>query len=323
MRLQTLIIIIFFIALKGTPAFLISNTNTKKKFPSVKMSVVAPCESSTVGVVGKGFISILCAKLAAVAGYKSWLLVPPGQEETITSLICDESLNVELIQSTDSDVVDRKLSETDAFMIAVDDDSTMDEDVIKYILDPDSVRKVKRVVAMSRNLNGSDMGLLVKASKLTANAEVWDNSKVEDYKRFEDVIKQQSSAVGAHYTIVRAGTLKGGACGENPVFSQYLSTKFYELTKKDIVTWQLLFDCNVRGVKLSKGDTMPGPGLKAIFTATATEACSGDSSRCAVAEAMIRSLKVEETSNIDFSVSTENARNPPTDEEWEQLFRSL
>jgi hypothetical protein len=321
MRLITLYIISVIITLKGNAAF-ISNT-PKYNLTPAKMSVVTPCESSTVGVVGKGFISILCAKLAAVAGYRSWLLVPPGQDETIAALISDKSLPIELIQSTDSDLVDIKLSETDALMIAVDDDSTMDEEVIKYILNPDSSRNVKRVVAMSRNLNGSNMGFLVKASKLSANAEVWDNSNCEDYKKFEDVIKRQSSAVGADYTIVRAGTLKGGACGENPVLSQYLSTKFYELTKKDIVTWQLLFDCNVRGAKLTRGDSMPGPGLKAIFTATATEACDGDSSRCAVAEAMVKSLTVEETSNIDFSVSTQNARYPPTNEEWEQLLTSL
>jgi len=95
------------------------------------------------------------------------------------------------------------------------------------------------------------------------------------------------------------------------------------MTKKDIITWQLLFDCNVRGVKLAKGDVLPGPGAKAVFTATGTDACPGDSSRGGVADAMVRSLSFENTANMDFGVATVEAREPPSDEEWKTLFGSL
>jgi hypothetical protein len=199
----------------------------------LKMAVVLPSESSTVGIVGRGFISVLSAKLSAIAGYKTWLLVPPGQRDIIVSLIDDDSLNLELVEATDSDRVDSFVAETDAVIIAVDDDSTMNEGVIEYILNPATAKNLKRVVAMSRNLNGANMGFFVKASKISANGEVWDNSKADDYKKFEDVIKKQASAVGGEYTIVRAGTLKGGACGEDPLFPQYLASKFYEMTKKE------------------------------------------------------------------------------------------
>jgi len=289
----------------------------------LEMAVVPPSESSTVGVVGRGFISVLSAKLAAKAGYKTWILAPPGQSDTMLSLIDDDSLNLEIVEATDSDRVASNIAETDAYIIAVDDDSTMDEAVINYILNPETSKKVKRVTAMSRNLNGADMGFFVKASKMSANAEVWDNSKANDFKKFEDVIKRQTSAVGGDYTIVRAGTLKGGACGEEPLLPQYLSKKFYEMTKKDIITWQLLFDCNVRGVKVAKGDVLPGPGNKAIFTATSTEACPGDSSRCGIAEALVRSISFENTANMDFGIGTEEGREPPSDEEWQKLLGSL
>lgn len=169
-----------FCMIKGNGFFISSRNNARPKhyLSPLKMSVIPPTESSNVGVIGRCFISILCAKLAAIAGYKSWLLVPPGQEEVITSLINDDSLTLDLIPSIDSDVVDSKLSETDTFLEAVDDDSTVDEDVINYILNPDASRNVKGVVvAMSRNL---------KASKLTANAET--NSKADDYKSFEEVL---------------------------------------------------------------------------------------------------------------------------------------
>ena len=266
---------------------------------------------------------MLTAKLAAISGYKTWMLLPPGQEEVITSLIDDDSLYLELVEGTDSDRVDSKVAETDAVIIAVDSDSTMDEGVINYVVNPATARNLKRVVGMSRNLNGKDMGFLVKASKISANPEVWDNSNAAEYKKFEEVVRRQARGVGADYTIVRAGTLKGGACGEDPLLSQFLSPKFYEMTKRDIVTWNLLFDCNVRGVRLTKGDVLPGPGGKAVFTATGTEACAGDSSRCGVAEAMVRSLSSESTANIDFGVATEDAREPPNEEEWKILFEAM
>ncbi len=75
------------------------------------------------------------------------------------------------------------------------------------------------------------------------------------------------------------------------------------MTKKDIVTWNLLFDCNVRGVVLSKGDVREGPGFKAVFTATGTDGgLPGDTSRCGMAESLVRSLAFEHLGNTDFGV---------------------
>eukprot|EP00551_Chaetoceros_affinis_P018157 CAMPEP_0203715830 /NCGR_PEP_ID=MMETSP0092-20131115/578_1 /ASSEMBLY_ACC=CAM_ASM_001090 /TAXON_ID=426623 /ORGANISM="Chaetoceros affinis, Strain CCMP159" /LENGTH=77 /DNA_ID=CAMNT_0050594137 /DNA_START=60 /DNA_END=290 /DNA_ORIENTATION=- len=77
------------------------------------------------------------------------------------------------------------------------------------------------------------------------------------------------------------------------------------MTKKDIVTWNLLFDCNVRGVVLSKGDVLEGPGFQAVFTATGTDGgLKGDTSRCGMAEALVRSLEYDNAGNIDFGVGT-------------------
>lgn len=299
-----------------------SPTKARVSTSMLQMATVPPSLDNTVGIVGRGFISVLSAKLAAMQGYNTWLLSPPGQEDVITSLVDNPDLPLELVESTDTDRVETLIGQTDAYIIAVDDQSTMDEAVIKFIMNPET-SKAKRISAMSRNLNGKDMGFLVKASKATANNEVWDNSNAAEYKKFEDTVKKQAADLGGDYTIVRAGTLKGGAEGEDPLCTQYLSNKFYEMTKKDIVTWQLLFDCNVRGVKLAKGDVLPGAGGKAVFTATATEACPGDSSRCAVAEALVRSLNSDACTNIDFGVATEDARDPPTSEEWEQMFATL
>jgi len=309
----------------------ISHKNVPKSSHNrLAMATVPPSESSKVGVIGSGFMSIAVAKIAAVSGYQTWLVSPPGEEDTIRSLIgTDETTNqnLQIILGSDSEGVDGQMRESDALMVAVDGDAPMSLQVMKYLLSPEVAVKLKRVVAMSRNLNGDGMGFLVKAAKASAFKGVWDGSTSSAYKEFEQVLREQTAQCGAEYTVVRAGTLKGGGCGEDnedgEKFDQYLSEQFYAMVRKDIVNWQLLFDCNIRGVKLAKGDVLPGPGVKAVFTATSAEECLGDTGRCGLAEAMVRSLSSENCANIDFGVGTAEGRNPPTDTEWQQLFESL
>lgn len=295
----------------------------------LNMATVSPSDGATVGVVGRGFVSVLAAKLAAVEGYKTWMLMPPGQSETIQSLMNEEdddegNVEVELVEATDGDKLESLLESTDAYIFAVDDDTVMDEAVLNFLLNPENAKNVKRVVGMSRNLNGKDMGFFVKASKISANKQVWDGSTSAQYKEFEECLKKCAGAIGADYTIARAGTLKGGASGDSEEpYKQFLTRQFYEMTKRDIVTWNLLFDCGVRGVRLAKGDVLPGPGSKAVFTATGTEASPGDTSRGGICEAMVKSLAVENAANMDFGVATEEGRSPPSAEEWQALFASL
>lgn len=296
------------------------------------MAVVLPSEDTSVGVLGRGYLSVLTAKLSALEGYSTWIVVPPGEEETIRELMFsddDEKLeNLVIVSGADSDMIESKMADADALVVVVDDDSTMDEGVLKYLINPMvNEKKLKRVVAMSRNLNGKDMGFFVTASKKTAFQGVWDLNTKKSYLQMEDTIKKQVELCAAssgltEYTFVRAGTLKGGACGDDE-YKQYLTSKYYEMTKKDLITWQLLFDCNVRGVKFAKGDVLPGPGSKAVFTATSSEECAGDTSRCGIAEAMVKSLQYEQCGNMDFGVATVQSREPPTESEWVDLFDSL
>ena len=284
-------------------------------------------ESGNVGVVGRGFVACLAAKLSALRGYETWMLCPRGQEDTIRSIICDDSTdlptNLHLMESADSEGVRAKMAGMGALIVAVDDQSCMNGDVIDYVLDPDIVKDgVRRVVGMSRNLNGSGMGFFVSAAKRTANPEVWDMGAKDEYGEFESRLRAAASRVGAEYTIARAGTLKGGGCGEDE-HPQFLTQKFYDITKKDIVAWQLLFDCKCRGVELTKGDVRLGPGGVAILTANSYDACDGDTSRAGIAEAMVRSLEVEGAGDADFGVGTAESRDPPTDDEWDELFSAL
>mmetsp|Transcript_16741 Transcript_16741/g.35387 ORF Transcript_16741/g.35387 Transcript_16741/m.35387 type:complete len:344 (-) Transcript_16741:315-1346(-) len=293
-------------------------------------ATIQPSESTTIGTVGSGYLPILLAKLAAHRNHgKSWIICPAADMDTMRQLSSngfgDSPSNLELVPASDTDRVEELLATTDAMLLSTDDvDSVIDPSILDYLLDPDKCQQMKRVVAMSRNLNGSGMGFLVSASKKAANAQVWDNSNRASYAAYETNVQRAVEAVGADWTIVRAGTLKGGAGGEGNVYPQYLDNSFYELTKNDIITWQLLFDCNVRGVTLARGDVQSGPGVRAVFTATDGDGANdGDSGRCGVAEAMVRSLEVEETANVDFGVGTAQAREVPSEEEWESMFREV
>lgn len=313
-------------------SFVVTSSQTNSKSMQrqtnhqLQMAAVPPSESASVGIIGRGFVSVVSAKISALQGYDTFMLCPEGQEETIKELVNDEGdmpPNLTLISATDNDGFNSKIENADALIFAVDDSSVMDNSVIEYVLNPEKAKNLKRVVAMSRNLNGKGMNFAVKASRISANGEVWDMSSADQYKVFEKTIQDAAKACSAEYTIARAGTLKGGACGEDE-FNQFLSRKFYDMTKKDIITWNLLFDCNVRGVVLEKGDVLPGPGFQAVFTATGTDGgLPGDTSRCGMGEAMVRSLAYENLGNMDFGVATAESREPPTDKEWGELFAKM
>ncbi len=303
------------------------STRVTRASSTRRFATVQPTESSTIGTVGNGYLPILLAKLSALTHGNSWVVCPAADMDMMKQLAAMDGFgklpqNLEFVPASDTDRVESLLRDTDALMLACDYvDSVVDPNVINYLLDPAKVANLKRVVAMSRNLNGSGMGMLVSASRRAANAQVWDNSNAAAYRSYEQSIKDATKKCGADWTIVRAGTLKGGACGESNLYPQYLAESYYELTKNDIITWQLLFDCNIRGVKLQKGDVMSGPGIKAVFTAIGSEEHEGDSSRSGVAEAMVRSLGIEGAANVDFGVGTVASREIPTNEEWAQLFQ--
>lgn len=302
--------------------------------PSVKSvrlgATVTPSSETVVGTIGNGYLPTLVAKVAAHRQHgKSWILCPSAEIEVMQELVAMDGNtmlpNLELVPASDTDRVEELLGESDALLFGTDDvESVVAPAIIDYMLDPEKIsNKLKRVVVMSRNLSGKGMGFFASASRTAANAQVWDNSAKSSFQDFEENLRRGAGRCGADLTIVRSGTLKGGASGEDMKYPQYLSEKFYELTKADIVTWQLLFDCNVRGVKLAKGDVMPGPGVKAVFAATGVDEHEGDSSRCGVAEAMVRCLEYEMTSGEDFGVATVASREIPTEEEWNNLFSSL
>lgn len=198
----------------------------------------------------------------------------------------------------------------------------MPEAALNVFLKPN----LKRVSVMSRSLNGEGMGFFANAAKKAANAEIWagDANLVKEYKAMESMIKARAVEVGASTTIVRAGTLKGGASGDalsgGSGEAMFMNPKYYQMGQQDVVNWRLLYDCGSLGVKLLKGDVLPGPGFMAAMTATTPEGGQGDSHRGAVAMSLVEALRSEAATDADFSVETELSREFPSEEEWAKLF---
>jgi len=324
-----------FISNRPIPHFLKQNelNSYRKSLTPLHLSQISPNNESSVGVVGRGFVFVLASKLAAMAGYNTWMLYPPKELEVIQSVMKiddDEPLpaNLDFVGIGDEQAVGGRLKGTDALILAVDSpDDVLSTELINFLINKETVGSLKRVVILSRNLNGKGMGFFVKAAKFSANSQIWggDSEKIKMYQDYENSVKSALKKAGSEADVitVRAGTLKGGGCGEDPTYPQYLSKKFYEITKTDIITWNFLFDLKVRGVELSSGDNLPGPGVKAVFTATSSDVCEGDSSRCSVGDAMVKCLSVDSQNDVDFGVKTLESREPPTDDEWNEMLKKV
>merc|ERR1719491_1416891 len=141
----------------------------KLSTPLRASSAIEPSSDTTVGVVGTGYLPTLAAKLAAYRRHgKAWVICPSAEIDVIRQIVAEEDggeplSNLELVPASDSERVEELLAQTDALLFATDDvDSVVDTNVIDYIFGKTS-DKLKRVVAMSRNLNGKGMGFFATA----------------------------------------------------------------------------------------------------------------------------------------------------------------
>lgn len=301
-------------------------------FLSSVASVISP--GSKICIVGAGPTCVCAAKLAAIRGYDTTALMFPAECSTAPGLVYDVKtitgsipLKFMPIAGPDADeaAIEALAAEVEGVILAIDDEKTFGEPVIETFIKPGTA--LKRVSVMSRYLNGEGMGFFAKSAKMAANTEVWAGGAdaVAKYKEMEKVVREKSKEAGVDFTIIRAGTLKGGASGtsvddENGGGEPTLLNKeFYKLGVQDVANWRLIYDCDNLGVNLVAGDTLPGPGNSAVFTATA-KCGPGDSHRGAVAASLVEALRSEPAANRDFSVGAEEGRKFPTEEEWATKF---
>jgi len=297
-------------------------------------TVISP--GSKVLVVGSGPVCLCAAKLAAVRGFSTTCLVPPGDCELGPGLVSEGgdlgSLPLTFMPvagpEASEEAIEAAAASAEGLILAIDNEGAFGKPVLETFLQPSSA--LKRVAVMSRYLNGEGMGFFASAAKTAANKDVWaaNAQAVASYKAMEAEVARMSGAAGVEWTVIRAGTLKGGGSGcsgeegdERSGEPSLLTPAFYELGQQDIVNWRLLYDCSALKVKLVRGDTLPGPGFTAALTAT-DKVGAGDSHRGAVAAALVEALRSPDAANRDYSVAAEEGREFPGEKEWSHLFEA-
>jgi len=298
------------------------------------MNIVSP--GGKVVVVGAGPIAFCAAKLAAIKGFDTTALMYPQEIAQAPGLIYDDrtkegSISLKFLPiagpDTSEEFVQAIAAEAEGVILCVDAEKTFGGPVLESLLLPDSA--LKRVSMMSRFLNGDGMGPFASAAKFAANAEIWagDAKAVAKYREMEEEVASRARAAGAESTVVRAGTLKGGATGSSlspnggggePTL---LTPEFYKLGAQDVANWRLVYDCDNLNVQLVAGDTLPGPGTWAATTAT-DRLGPGDSHRGAVAACLVEALRSPEAAGRDFSVGALEGREFPSDDEWASMFKA-
>ena len=215
--------------------------------------VVTP--GAPVVVVGNGPVQLLAGRIAAIRGYETTLACAPQFIEQNKQFLWDEaypegSLPLKMMpiagDAADADAIKKACNEAEGLIVAFDAESQLLPESALNVFLPPSGSNVKRISVMSRYLNGAGMGFTAKAAKLAANAEIWcaDSNLVAQYKTMEAQISARAREAGASVTVVRAGTLKGGASGDalsggtgEPTF---LNPEFYKMGQQDVVNWRLL-----------------------------------------------------------------------------------
>lgn len=294
--------------------------------------VVPP--GAPVLVVGNGPVQVLAARIAAIRGYETTLACAPQSIEESKQYLYDEkypegSIPLKIIpiagDQFDAQALNDAVSTAQGFIVAFDNEKDLLPESTLNIFMPTDGSVVKRVAVMSRYLNGSGMGFIPKSAKYAANPEIWaggDAALISKYKSMEKAVQSRAGELGACATVIRAGTLKGGASGDSQKGGNgeatFLDPLFYKRGVQDVANWRLLFDCGALGVKLTRGDTLPGPGPTAAFTAL--DRGAGDSHRGAVATALVESLRSVSAADQDFSIGAEKGDTFPSESEWPALF---
>ena len=234
-------------------------------------------------------------------------------------------------------------------------------EVANYLMECAS--DLKQVSVHSKTMNEEGYGWIVSAARKTANKDIWDRNKddVQKLTSFTEGVKKKAAEKGAGVTVIKTGTLKGGGWGVTNLGddaegdekvgpeggeSYGLSDAFYKAVQRDIVNFQMLYDCETSDVYVMKGDVGVGGGGTQVLKANSSKEEAGDSGRKGTGErtmpncslrttilttasliaagALVYSLASGEAgSNQEFTIrSKEGRRGARGTAEWDAKFKS-
>jgi hypothetical protein len=145
-----------------------------------------------------------------------------------------------------------------------------------------------------------------------------NSNLLESEKRLRDIC----SSKNLELSIVRAGNLKGGGCGE--AGKDFGLNEAYYNTLVDVVeaSVSMAHDKYTLGADCTLGDSIEMPNMfTQLGTKSSFDPCPSDSNRIAVAAGAVAAALKE--GQIEISVSSAKAEQPPSSDEWNEILESL
>lgn len=203
---------------------------------------------------------------------------------------------------SDGNAIGRSLAKADYISI-VCEDKGVDDKFVDTLLS--NAPKIQHVALLSKH------GGVFKSLEESIRKKCAELSKSPEGSNDHDVF----------YSIIRAGTLVGGGPGIVEGEEWGLSKFFYD-TKYDLNDAMITqsMDKFTMGARVTSGDPFKAPNFFAkMMSKNSFEPRDSDTGRTAAAQALLAALRRVD-GGVDVSISTEKAKSPPSNEEWDSLL---
>lgn len=263
-------------------------------------------------------VQLIAAKLALKAG-DTCSIVGPADEGSIKKCLAlmyglevartygeDGGESMQRLPEfvSDGDAIGRSLAKADYISILCEDKG-VDDDFVNTLLS--NAPKVQHVVLLSKH-----------GGKLKSTEDSIRNKCIELSKD-----SSGSSNANVCYSVIRAGTLVGGGPGpEKENGEEWGLSKYFYDTKYDLSDAMITqsMDKFTMGARVTPGDPFKAPNFFAkMMSNSSFEPRDGDTGRTAAAQAVLAALRRVD-GGVDVSISTEKAKSPPSDDDWNSLL---
>jgi len=269
-----------------------------KRVAILLLSLISTSQAFHLVIVGSGALEVqlMTAKLAHKQGDTATLVVGTDiNTKTCQKMMYGSEDLVEGVSmvSSGSDIGEA-LDKVDGLVLICDVDRNMDWDVAETLLDNANADTLRHVALLSQ-MGGKSKQL---EEKLRKRCQEDDQLCL---------------------SIIRAGILKGGGAGQDPETPFGLHKYWYDtLFELKTALLTMSFDKYTLGATVTEGDTPCANFFQKMSSGQSFDPAAYDTGRLAAAQALLTA--VHQDKNLDVSIGTASAKEPPTMEEWKTML---
>jgi len=256
---------------------------------------------------------LLTSKVAAREGLDASFICAPGTEDNCRRLMYgSESMNIDqpghARPISSGEAIQESLQKANC-LIFVGYDAPIDAKSYSTLLDTTSADTLSKVVLLSK------IGVTKAKSGFFGGA---DAQLLES----EQALRKICSSRNLDLSIVRAGILKGGGAGDEG--NDFGLDRCYYNTLLDVreASVTMAHDKFTLGLDCRMGDCVELPNMfTQMGSKSSFEACAYEANRIVVAGGVVAAALHDQP--IEFTVSAEKAREPPTMDDWRNALARL